>query len=483
MIERHKLSERVRICRIILGFSIIMSGCQGGGGSQSQTAGTLQNSTSDSGGTVAGALDLSGINIVSVQPGGAGSVHVWHSASHSFSSGSPEFSLNPTWTISDANHSVTFGNLDGDSDREIIVVGYCRYDDSNVGIFVNAYEEGEYEYTDGISDVWWTTYYSGEKWLRESSDNYWSNEIFTADLDNNGDSEIVLISQTQIAIFDYEPGITDDRWKGDGTIKLIAKKYISDLAGFDSVPDWWATSVDAGNITGDSKYPDIVLTVNHLDENDEWQGYLMVFSDPGLNNLENFKYYQAEPGSELIHDGLQVCDADGDGSSSIWTLGATHSTGDLLSSHLSHWKWVGDVEPHLEEHIDLPVEVDVTTPSSTIAIGDLLGDHLGDEIAVTSGNHREIKIFNPSPVTDGYSLGDPLNIPVSSDVRINSMTIHGNKIFVGGAMQEYSSQDDSSLYLGVIGRIDEPASDTEFEYEWELRNGPGKEAWDIAVVP
>ena len=275
MIKRHQFSKRVMMCRIILGSSIIISGCQGGGGSLTQTSGSSQSSTNDYDRPWAGALDLSGTNIVTVQPGGAGSIHVWHSDLDSYDSSAPEFLPNPAWTVSDFNHSVTFGDLDGDDNKEIIVVGYCGYNDG-VGIFINAYEEGEYEYTDGIRDVWWTTYYSKE-WQVESSANYWSNEIFTVDLDNNGDSEIVLISPTQISIFDYERGITDDRWKGDGTIKLIAKKYINDLAGFDSVPDWWATSVDAGNIAGDSKYPDIVLTVNHLDENDEWQGYLMVF--------------------------------------------------------------------------------------------------------------------------------------------------------------------------------------------------------------
>ena len=481
MTEKYKLSRLTIVSGIILCFCIIFNACQGVNESSTLNTGHTQEAEGleqePYSGTMVGALDLSGINIVTVQPGDVqyypvGKIHVWHSDLDSYGNWLPGFSAHPIWTLNDINHSVAIGDLDGDNKKEIIVPGYCATN-SGIGIFINAYEEGKYQYITGISDVWWTTYYEMSDWLYDQQ--YWSSEIYPVDLDNNGDSEVVLITPNQIAIFDYEPGAVDDRWKGEGTIKKIAQKNIGGL--FDRSNLYGEiVSVNAGNITGDSKYPEIVLALNLLEEGEK-QGYLVIFKDPELNNLEERKYYQAETGLSLI-DGLQIGDVDGDESPEIWTLGVTYGDENVLNSKLTCWKLVEGDEAFWEENLILPFEVDVTATSSTLAVGDILDRHVGDEIAISSESPREINIYSPSSGPDGYSMGDPIKIPVDSDVIVDNVVIHRKKIVVGGSMQS-----DFSLYIGVIAKMDELINGIEYDFEWELKHGLDGEAWDIAVGP
>ena len=157
--------------------------------------------------TEGGILSLDGINIVTVQPWEDGSLHVWsdNSVSPVWSNIVPDSS----WTLLDVYHrAVAIGDLDGNGLKEILVHAACSYNGDSV-TFINAYEGEDKQvdplqirdYIDGIQDPWWTTYYSPDDFVEQGTSI--RDQIIAADLDKNGDDEIVLITSEYISIFDF----------------------------------------------------------------------------------------------------------------------------------------------------------------------------------------------------------------------------------------------------------------------------------------
>jgi len=451
----------------------------------------------------AGTLSLAGINIVTVQPNGDGSLHVWSGEGANWEYINKESS----WTLPDVHHySVAIGDLDGNGLNEIIVPAACGLPEGSgypYGIFINAYEEEAY-YTDGISDVYWTTFYSRDDndyydYVKENT--HLTNQILVANLDNEPGDEIALITDEHIAIFDYLPGTSDPRWQGNGTIVKIA-----DISLVDIKPDYSGGGTDAvavGNVVGGPS-PDIVVTITSA-ENAVLQGYLVIFEDPfapdpdtsELNLLDNYESYIGFPTWGYNPDGLQLSNMDDEGYfTKIWTGGSTRdeTTEPYWRGNKVKFRTVIGYDAYLSlwENSDGPwsetklVEIQKGADSNSwfkIATGEIYGPADGDELVIGEGS--DITVFNSSDLISEYELqGKALSYSELSDLEsaityslepgavLNNIAVYDSKIILGGATTGISP----SLYLGVIDPDDETYP------IWELRNGPGREAWDFAVI-
>ncbi|MEJ2110441.1 MAG: hypothetical protein P8Z37_11105 [Acidobacteriota bacterium] len=451
-----------------------------------------------------GVLDLSGINIVTVQPDGDGSLHVW--SNNGADSAWDAIESESSWTILDVHHSsVAIGDLDGDTKNEIIVPAACSFPEGYpypYGIFINAYEEGDNFYDDlikeGVMDVWGTTWYSPYDWIEE--DMHWRNEIRVADLDGDemGD-EIVLITNEHIAIFDYVLCDPDQEtpWLGEGTIIKVADISLAEL--IDGFTSGGTASVEIGNVAGGDD-PDIIVTINSV-EDGIFGGYLVIFKDPfavinpddenpQLNLLSNSVGLFSElPSWGYNQDGIQLSDFNGTKFNKIWTGYSTryevtepYLRGKKLigrtviryGAYLSYW----DTNSLSESTTPVELQKDTSFPYwFKMATGDIITECEngmvcgGDEIVIGMGS--SISVFNASDLMNQFPAG-PLKTyspTVEPGIGLNKLAIYDGKIIFGGA-----SGSDLSLYLGVI-------DPSEFVNPiWELVSGSGREAWDFAVI-
>jgi hypothetical protein len=353
------------------------------------------------------------------------------------------------WHIEPVRHtSLAVGNLDGESDLELVAPGHCREtyevegrEATRIRFFLNAYK---IDFTD-----WWkTTFFDAAQCVLEK-DNFEFTEIAVGDIDRRPGNEIVLVTAHTLSVFRYDPSL--------GEIRLVCTR---DTFVDNALPLF--RSVALADIDNDGG-AEILAIANEGEEGNitENKSWLFIFEMKD----DRPEILRAVPfnASTSVHS-LRTGDIiPGGGKEVIFPV--YKKEGEVRTTSLLGWNLADGV---VFEH---PLDNPGSNLRCTVFLdaGELTDTNRGDEIIVAKDNPNELIIYS----WDGAQLRIGPKYSIDRAARINGVQIRnlvkGKKqqariLVYGGA--EVENQLGHS-YLELVNFNDG------FMPEW-LRLGGGK---------
>ncbi|MFC2160961.1 hypothetical protein ACFLRX_04845 [Acidobacteriota bacterium] len=392
-----------------------------------------------------GPLEMRDDDIITAEDGPFGKVRVWRKDRTN--------SYKEVWRIETVWHTaLAVGNIDDNPDLEIIAPNNCIFVEqkgdkeiTSRKYFINIYKQGE-------KNTWKGTFSSNEDCIFETP-RFRNAEVAIGNVDDEPGNEIILITQTYLAIFKYD---TEEE-----KLKLVRSRdtILGDTPLF-------IKSVVVENIDDDPAEEIIVAA-------DQWTGTGMVVNKGYIFILKMQDDWPTlirtiSSDANLSYQSLRIGDVIPGGRKEILSPGYRKES-DLWNTHILGWDSKGN------KVIDRPVYSSGHIRSRIIHldVGNLDGIQ-GDEVIL--GHHAPDELI--CYFWDGDNLTEGSSFPLDLKVALTNVYITkprktsdtpGEVILCGAYAKQ--SDDDGRFYLEVLGYNEE------FFSKWKHSGGDYTESF------
>jgi hypothetical protein len=303
------------------------------------------------------------------------------------------------WYIEPVRHtSLAVGNLDPESDLELVAPGHCREtyevegrEATRIRFFLNAYK---IDFTD-----WWkTTYYDSAQCVLEK-DNFEFTEIAIGDIDRRPGNEIVLVTAHTLSVFRYDPSLGEIRLVGtrdsfmDNALPLFRSVALADIDN-DGGTEILAVANEGeeGNITENKSW---LFIFEMKDERLEIRRLIPLAATTSVHSLRT--------GDIIPGGGIEVI------------FPVYRKEGEIRTTSLLGWNLADGVV--FEQPLDNPG----SNLRGTVFLdaGELVDTNQGEEVVVAKDNPNELIVYS----WDGAQLKMGPKYSINHAVRINGVQI------------------------------------------------------------